>query len=94
MKLDENPSITVNNPSKNGFRPGLKFRSLKKHFDELLVEISKRKHFPHLILHIETWLTENEDLFTFKIAGYHLLESKPRWNRQLICGVGIYISNL
>ena len=80
MKLDENQSITVNNPSKNGFCLGLNIRSLRKHFHELLVDLSKCKHFPHLILLTEIWLTENDDLSAFNIAGYHPLESKPRTN--------------
>ena len=93
MKLDENQSLTVNNPSKNGLCLGLNIRSLRKLFDELLVKISECKHFPHLILLTETWLPENDDLSTFNIAGYHPLDSKPRTNGQLRGGVGMYIKN-
>ena len=75
MELDENQSIPVNNPSKNSFCLGLKIRSLTKHFDELLVELSEYKHFSHLILLTETWLTEINDLPTFNIADHHSLES-------------------
>ena len=93
MKLIENQSITVNNPPKNNFCLGLNIRSLRKHFDELLVELSEYKHLPHLILLTETWLTENDDLSNFNIAGYQPFESKPRTNGQLRGGVGIYVSN-
>ena len=83
----------MNNPSKNGFCLGLTITSFRKHFDEFPVEMSECKHFPYLILLTETWLTENDDISTFNIAGYYPLESKPRTNGLLRGVVGMYISN-
>ena len=93
MKLDENQSITVNNPSKNVFRLGLNIRSHRKYFHEFIVELGECKYFSYLILPTETWFTENGDLSTFNITGYQRIESKPRTNGQLRGGMGLYMSN-
>ena len=93
MKLDENQSMTVNNSSKSSFCLGLYIRSLGKYFDGILVDLSECKQLPHLILLIETWLSENDDLSAFNIAGYQPIESKARTNGQLRGGMVLYISN-
>ena len=52
-------------------------------YETFLVDLRECNHFPHLILLTETWLTNNDDLSTFNIPGYHSIEPQPRTNGHL-----------
>ena len=60
---------------------GLNIRSLRCHFDELMLKIQDYgSDRPSLIFITESWLTENDPLSEYKLVGYQPLESKPRKN--------------
>ena len=67
---------------------GLNIRSLRYHYDELLLLLKTLHADPALILITETWLSENDT--TEDIENYHPFESLPRQTNERAGGVGFY----
>ena len=82
MFLENQQNITNNNGKHSyPFFFGINIRSLRCHFDELMLKIQDYdSNRPSLIFITESWLTENDPLSEYALEGYQQLESKPRKN--------------